>query len=126
MVANVSVLGLGKMARRSGDDELRSYVREALGREMAAASDEGRTRVLLDAMGNTGDPAFADELSAHLGAESPATRQRAAEALGRLDPGASAPRLLDRLGEESDPAVSASIVRAASKASAIRFWPFDP
>ncbi|MCA9718965.1 MAG: HEAT repeat domain-containing protein, partial [Myxococcales bacterium] len=112
MVASVSVLGLGKMAKRSEDDGLRAYVRDALDEELAAAGDDGRTRLVLDAMGNTGDAAFADELTAHLEAESPTTRQHAAEALGRLDPGASGPRLLERLGEESDPAVRATLVSA--------------
>ncbi|MEZ4454832.1 MAG: HEAT repeat domain-containing protein [Nannocystaceae bacterium] len=111
MVANVSLLGLGNLAKRSGDDDLRAYVRDALDRELAAA-DEGRTRVLLDAMGNSGDPSFTDEVAAHLVAESPMTRQHAAEALGRLDPAASGPRLLERLGEEKDPAVRATIVGA--------------
>ncbi|MCA9657413.1 MAG: HEAT repeat domain-containing protein, partial [Myxococcales bacterium] len=112
VVANVSVLGLGKMAKRSADDELRGYVRDALDRELAAAGDEVRTRVIIDAIGNTGDAAFADKLSAHLEAESPATRRHAAEALGRLDPGEAAPRLLERLREETDPGVRASIVGA--------------
>lgn len=112
MVASVSLLGLGRMARRSGDDELRTYVRASLDRELAAAGDESKTRVLLDAMGNSGDLAFADTLESHLGAESAATRQHAAEALGRLDPVEAGPRLLDRLGRETDPAVSAAMVGA--------------
>lgn len=112
MVANVSLLGLGTMSRRSGDDEVQSYVREALREELAAAGDEGRARVLLDAMGNSGDPALADVVAAHLDAESPATRGHAAEALGRLDPAESGPRLLARLGAESDPSVRTAIVGA--------------
>jgi hypothetical protein len=113
MVANVSLLGLGKMARRSGDDdELRAYIHASLDRELATAADEGQARVVLDAMGNSGDPAFADELETQLDASSAATRQHAAEALGRLDPAEAGPRLLDRLREETDPAVSAAIVGA--------------
>lgn len=112
MVANVSVLGLGTLAKRSGDDELSGYVRDSLDEALAAAVDEGQARVLLDAMGNSGDSAFADTLEAHLGVESAATRQHAARALGRLDPAEAGPRLLDRLGAETDPAVSAAIVSA--------------
>ncbi len=112
MVANVSVLGLGSMAKRSGDDELRSYVRDSLDEALAAAVDEGEARVLLDAMGNSGDPAFADAIESHLAAESAATRQHAAQALGRLDPAEAGPRLLERLGAETDPMVSAAIVDA--------------
>lgn len=113
MVATVSLLGLGSMARRSGDnDELRTYVRVSLDRELAAAADENKARIVLDAMGNSGDPAFADTLTKQLGAESAATRLHAAEALGRLDPATAGPRLLDRLREEPDPAVSAAIVGA--------------
>lgn len=113
MVANVSLLGLGSMARRSGDNvELKAYVRVSLDRELAAAADENKTRLVLDAMGNSGDPAFSAELEKHLGAESASTRQHAAEALGRLDPVAAAPRLLSRLQEEADPAVIAAIVGA--------------
>ena len=113
MVANVSLLGLGSMARRSGDDdELRTYVHASLDRELGAAVDEGKTRAVLDAMGNSGDPAFADELETHLGAEGASTRKHAADALGRLDPVEAGPRLLDRLREETDPAVTTSIVKA--------------
>ncbi|MCA9680926.1 MAG: HEAT repeat domain-containing protein, partial [Myxococcales bacterium] len=113
MVANVSVLGLGSMAKRAGDDgELRSFVRDSLDEALAATVDEGQARVLLDAMGNSGDAVFADTLESHLGAESPATRQHAAKALGRLDPAEAGPRLLERLGDETDPAVSAAIVSA--------------
>ncbi|NVB37405.1 HEAT repeat domain-containing protein [Pseudenhygromyxa sp. WMMC2535] len=112
IVANVSVLGLGSMAKRSGDGEVRSFVQESLDGALNAALDEGEARVLLDAMGNSGDVAFADTLESHLEAESPATRQHAAKALGRLDPAEAGPRLLQRLGDESDPAVGAAIVSA--------------
>jgi HEAT repeat protein len=113
MVASVSLLGLGSMARRSGDDELETYVRASLEQELAAAAaDPGKTHVLLDAMGNSGDPAFADDLETHLGAEHASTREHAAEALGRLEPAEGGPRLLSRLGQETDPAVSAAIVGA--------------
>lgn len=111
MVKNVSLLGLGSMARRSGDD-LKTFVRASLDEELAAAADEDEIRVVLDAMGNSGDPAFADELETQLGAESASTRQHAAEALGRLDPVEAGPRLLDRLREETDPTVGAAIVGA--------------
>ncbi|MRG95092.1 HEAT repeat domain-containing protein [Polyangium spumosum] len=123
MVANVSLLGLGSMARRSGDDdELKAYVHASLDRELSAAGDETKARLVLDAMGNSGDPAFADELEAQLDAESASTRQHAAEALGRLDPVEAGPRLLGRLREETDPAVRATIVgamRGAPTADAI-------
>lgn len=112
MVASVSLLGLGKMARRSDDDELKTYVRDSLDRELAAAADEGTTHLVLDAMGNSGDPAFVDELGTQLGAESASTRQHAAEALGRLDPAEAGPRLLDQLAHETDPDVSAAMVAA--------------
>lgn len=112
MVASVSLLGLGKLARRSDDDELRTYVRDSLGRELAAAADEGTTHLVLDAMGNSGDPAFIDELGTHLGAERAATRQHAAEALGRLDPAEAGPPLLDQLARETDPDVRATMVGA--------------
>nr|WP_255216112.1 HEAT repeat domain-containing protein [Pseudenhygromyxa sp. WMMC2535] len=100
------------MAKRSGDGEVRSFVQESLDGALNAALDEGEARVLLDAMGNSGDVAFADTLESHLEAESPATRQHAAKALGRLDPAEAGPRLLQRLGDESDPAVGAAIVSA--------------
>lgn len=112
MVASVSLLGLGKMARRSDDDELRTYVRDSLDQELAGAADEGKTHLVLDAMGNSGDPAFIDELGTHLGAERASTRQHAAEALGRLDPAEAGPRLLDQLAHEMDPDVSAAMVGA--------------
>lgn len=112
MVANVSLLGLGSMARRSGDDELRTYVQDSLTGELASAAGTEQTHLVLDAMGNSGDAAFVDVLAAHADADSATTRQHAVEALGRLDPAESGPRLLDRLREETDPAVGAAIVKA--------------
>ena len=112
LVSNVSLLGLGTMAKRSDEGELRSFVRDSLDDALAAASDEGEARVLLDAMGNSGDSAFADVLESHLGVESPTTREHAARALGRLDPAEAGPRLLKQLEAEADPEVSAAIVAA--------------
>lgn len=111
-VASVSLLGLGGMARRSdGDDELRAYIRGTLTEELEGAGD-ARTRVVLDAMGNSGDPALAGAIGDHVDADQAATRQHAVEALGRLDPEVAAPRLLDRLRDEADPTVRVAIVRA--------------
>lgn len=113
MVANVSLLGLGSMARRSGDDDqFRDYVHASLDQELAAAVDDSQTHLVLDAMGNSGDTTFADELETQLGAENASTRQHAAEALGRLDPSEAGPRLLARLEEETDPTVRTAIVGA--------------
>ncbi|MFS8067552.1 MAG: HEAT repeat domain-containing protein, partial [Byssovorax sp.] len=92
--------------------EVKAYVHASLEKELSTAGDEGKTRLVLDAMGNSGDAAFADELETQLGTESASTRQHAAEALGRLDPVEAGPRLLDRLREETDPAVSTAIVGA--------------
>lgn len=113
MVANVSLLGLGSMARRSGeDDEVKAYVHASLDKELATADDDAQTHFVLDAMGNSGDATFADDLETNLGAESASTRQHAAEALGRLDPNEAGPRLLARLHEEKDPTVRTAIVGA--------------
>lgn len=113
MVANVSLLGLGSMARRSGDDEeFRDYVHASLDQELSAAVDDSQAHLVLDAMGNSGDTTFADDLETQLGAENASTRQHAAEALGRLDPVEAGPRLLARLRDETDPAVRKAIVGA--------------
>lgn len=112
MVASVSLLGVGGMAKRSDDPSLRGHIRGELERELAGAGGDMRTHIVLDAMGNTGDPALVDAIAPHIDADLPATRQHAAEALGRLDPEAAAPRLLDRLRSETDPDVGAAIVKA--------------
>lgn len=111
MVANVSLLGLGSMAKRSGEQGLKEFVHASLKNELATAG-ESQVRVVLDAMGNSGDPTFAGELEAHLASGDAATRQHAAGALGRLDPAEGGPRLLDRLRTETDPTVRAAIAGA--------------
>lgn len=111
MVVNVSMLGLGSMAKRSNDQEFKTFIQTTLKKELSSA-DENQVHVVLDAMGNSGDSTFANDLEAQLASRNASTRQHAAQALGHLDPAESAPRLLDQLRNETDPAVRTAIVGA--------------
>lgn len=111
MAARVSLLGVGTMTGRADDPALREGMISALSTTLAAA-DSGMVNTVLDAMGNSGDAAFADAIGDALSAESTATRRHAAQALARLPGEVAAPRLLDQLGVEGSPRVAADLVKA--------------
>lgn len=113
MVANVSLLGAGRLAGRTDpSDPLRAELREALHGELARARGEPSEAAVLDALGNSGDDAFAPALDERLSAARPTLRAHAAEALGHLSPEVARPRLLSRLETEESPSVRTAIVRS--------------
>lgn len=116
MVGNVGLLGLGNVGRRANDDALRTYVRDALEKEWSAASTDARRHLVLDAIGNSRDPALAGALGGALAADVASTRRHAAEALGRFDAGVAAPMLTARLRDEADSDAATAIVRALREA----------
>ena len=111
MAARVSLLGVGAMARRSEDATLREGVVSALSERLDSA-DTGMVNTVIDAMGNSGDAAFADALGDALSADSKMTRRHAAEALARLPAEEAAPRLLEQLEVEESARVAAVLVNA--------------
>ncbi len=116
MVANVSVLGVGSMAGRTAEgDPLRAELRTAMREELARAAGTDAELTLVDALGNSGDDAFAPALDERLRADRPALRAHAAEALGRLSPETARPLLLDQLGRETDAGVRTAIVRSLGR-----------
>lgn len=117
MVGNVSLLGLGNLGSRSQTDDVRDYVRTELTAQLDDAQ-RGRKNVVLDAIGNSGDPGFADRVSAEFDSEDPVTRRHAARALGRMAPSVSSRRLLDQLEEEPDADTRTAIVKALKGAKA--------
>ncbi|MCB9523841.1 MAG: HEAT repeat domain-containing protein [Myxococcales bacterium] len=112
LAAGVSLLAVGAMAGRAEDDALRGALNDALAARLAAAPDEAAVHRALDALGNSGDPAFAEALGDALAADSATTRRHAAEALARLPGEAAAPRLLDGLRDEASPRVATALVKA--------------
>src|SRR5690606_24926693 len=116
MVANVSLLGAGRLLRRTGaDDPLRTRLRDALSEELTRAAGEPGEIAVVDALGNSGDDAFAPALDGRLSADRPALRAHAAEALGQLSPEVARPLLVSRLEAETDAGVRAAIVRSLSR-----------
>ncbi|KFA90471.1 hypothetical protein Q664_28185 [Archangium violaceum Cb vi76] len=116
MVANVSLLGLGSMARRTRPgDPLRAELHTALRGELERATGSNEELAVLDAIGNSGDDAFGAELDERLRTGQPALRGRAAEALGHLSPEVARPLLVSQLESESSARVSTAILRSLSK-----------
>ncbi|HVJ92916.1 MAG TPA: hypothetical protein VM580_24110, partial [Labilithrix sp.] len=95
MIANVSLLGLGRLAARTRPgDPLRAELRSALEAELARATTDGAAVAVVDAMGNSGDDTFGPALEKRLRTGAPTMRARAAEALGHLSPEVARPHLV--------------------------------
>lgn len=113
MVANASLLGLGRLAARTHEgDPLRGELRSMLEAELRSAETEDAAIVAIDALGNSRDGAFATALADRLGSDHPALRAHAAEALGRLPADVARPHLVAKLETEQSARVSAAIARS--------------
>lgn len=110
MVATVSRLGLGSMAKRA-EGALGDELHTLLGAELKAATGRADVVVAIDAIGNSADERFAPALIERLESTEPSVRAHAAEALGRLSPEASREALVARLSTEQDPQVISSLLR---------------
>lgn len=116
MVASASLLGLGRLAGRTHEgDPLRAELRSTLDAELARAKTDDAAIVVVDALGNSGDAAFAPALDTRLRTGRPALRAHAAEALGHLPADVARPRLLAQLKTEASTGVSTAIVRSLAQ-----------
>ena len=104
-----AALGLGVLARATGDEVAMAAVRTGLGRESNADS---RGAYVL-ASGLAGDPKAVKDLSERLvEAADPRQRMFAALSLGMIEDGSVRPLLLERLEEESWPPAHAAVAQA--------------
>jgi hypothetical protein len=116
MVASASLLGLGRMAARtSSGDPLKLKLRSALEGELARAKTDDAATVVVDAVGNSGDAAFAPALDERLRSGRPSLRTHVAEALGHMPADIARPRLTKQLEVEESPGVSAALVRSLTQ-----------
>lgn len=115
LVGDVSLLRLGSISARSNDPTLREYLGQALMDTHAAADNDTRRVLLIDAMGNSGDQRFIDVLSRELSAVSPGNRRHAARALAKLASDETTPLLVKHLATENDPRTTAELARALTK-----------
>lgn len=113
-LADTAVLALGMAADRLRQEDPERYpgVRDDLLARARRAGDDGRAAVALLALGNARDPALAEVAAARLADPSPAVRDAAAHALGKLGAGADPERLARRLLAEPDAGVRATIAAA--------------
>lgn len=115
MVASVSLLGVGTMARRAGDAPLRDELRGELTAELERTTGAREEVVAIDALGNARDDVFAAPLDERLHGARPELRAHAADAIGKLSPEVARPMLAHRLETESDPAVVTAILRSLGR-----------
>ena len=112
MAGNVSLLGVGSMMSRTRDEELRRHLIESLQQRNSITAGRADELLVLDAMGNSGEAAFADTLTEKLGTGSAAVRRHAALALAKLPPEQASTALLEQLSVEDDPRVTTTLVKA--------------
>jgi HEAT repeat protein len=113
LVASTSLLGLGRLAARTGDAEpLKGNIRRSLEAELTLAHSDEATITAIDALGNSRDGAFAPALGERLGSGSAGVRAHAAEALGRLPSEVARPRLIAQFRTEESPRVVTAIARS--------------
>jgi hypothetical protein len=112
LVSGGSVRALGHLLERTDalDPALHEELRTALRGALHAASDPSREVDVVDAIGNSGDEAFAPELGARLGDAAPPMREHAARALRRMEAPVAGPLLLERLKVEGDSDVRTALV----------------
>lgn len=114
----LSMLATGSMITQTDDAALKDHVLSSLRDRHADANDNASQLVLLDSMGNTGDPYFLELLSDELSSSSNDVRRHAAAALSKLPAEQSTPILVSRLNEEHDPRVSLSLIKALKETNA--------
>lgn len=110
-LANTALLSLGMAGdrlRRLGSEHY-AEVQADLVRRVDVARDGSEAAAAILALGNTHDPALAEEAAAHLGDASPAVRSAAAHALAKLGGGADPDALARRLSVETHEAVRSTI-----------------
>lgn len=115
----LSILAAGSMMTRTDDTALKDHVLSSLRDRHANVSDDASQLLLLDSMGNTGDPYFLELLSDELSSNSNDVRRHAAAALSKLPAEESTPVLISRLNEEYDPRVSITLIKALKATNAI-------
>ena len=114
MVSGSSIRALGHLEERSATvgPELQGEIRNVLRAELSAATSRSRTVDVIDAIGNTGDAAFAAELNGRLLDASPAVREHAARAFRRMQADVAAAGLVERLQAETDPGVRSALAQS--------------
>ncbi len=112
LVASTSVRALGHLVGRADTltPALRGELAEALRVELVNAQNDSRVVDVIDAIGNTGDARFTGQVAPRLADASPSMREHAVRSLRQMPAADAAPLLLERLGQEADPAVRAAIV----------------
>jgi len=108
-VAHTALLALGALAPKA------DAVGARLAERLAAAADEDEAGILLGALGNTRDPAFAATVAPWLDDASAYVRGAAADALGNLPAPENEARLVARLQGERDPRVRAALAAALNR-----------
>lgn len=111
----VSLLAIGSMLPRTNDASLRDQMVQSLQQRYADAGSVPATLVMLDAMGNSRDPAFLDTLEDGLNRSDSAVRRHAAQALTKLPATDASSRLMNRLGDEQDNTVQVTLVKALTQ-----------
>jgi hypothetical protein len=108
MIANVSLLALGTFSRRShqeGRFEVEKKIRSYLKNKLSQSNDIKEQINLIDAVGNSGDESFQDEIKNYLSAERPEIRSVSVRALRRMAPSKIEPTLVEALQRETHPEV---------------------
>lgn len=112
-VANVSLLGLGRMAGRAEEGSaLREELRATLRDELERAADVHDEIAVVEALGNTRDASFEGALEERLHADDARVRAHAAHALEHMPAERARPRLVEQLEGESSSEVRMAILRS--------------
>lgn len=110
-VANSALLAMGALSRRAQKlaPDAAELIRSDLRQRMQATTRSEDLKVMLDAVGNSGDRELASALQNYRHDESNETRAQAARAYRRMDVAVMEPELASWLKEEKDSQVSRAI-----------------
>ena len=113
LVRNSATYALGALEQRTRakNPELASQTLVEIRGQLEKVRGPSELTATLDAIGNSGNPAFIQDLKPHLEAKDALVRAHAIEAMGHMDPQANKGVFRDLIEGEQDPQIRSSIAR---------------
>jgi hypothetical protein len=113
LVRNSATYAMGALEQRTRDKnpELAKQTVNEIRGQLGQVNSPSALTAALDAIGNSGNPDFIQDLKPHLDAKEPLIRAHAIEAMGHMDPQTNKDVFRELIDGEQDPRIRGSIAR---------------